>query len=37
MERLPVQGSAIRYHALDDLLVPGLPGAPDPLRARALG
>ena len=35
MERLPVQGSAIRYHTLDDLLVSGAP--PDPVRVSALG
>jgi len=36
MERLPVQGSAVRYHALDDLLA-GPAAAPDPVRVRALG
>lgn len=36
MERLPVHGSAVRYHTLDDLLVPQSPPA-DPQRAAALG
>jgi len=36
MERLPVQGSAVRYHALDDLLA-GPAAAPDPVRVGALG
>lgn len=36
MERLPVHGSAVRYHTLDELLVPE-PGLPDPRRAAALG